>query len=112
MANHMTPQQQQAAAPSIADLDSIPNQLGHAVVRASDGTILRPPTGTLSERDVGIVWRLMLEIGTVLEGGSGSEENSSGGGEGLQRVTVGFGCVNYAVGLWDGCLYVVKKRSS
>jgi len=45
---------------------------------------------------------MMLEIGTVLEG------------EGLQRVTVGFRSVSYAVvlGGGDGCLYIVKKKSS
>ena len=45
---------------------------------------------------------MMLEIGTVLEE------------EGLQRVTVGFRSVSYAVALGrgDGCLYIVKKRSS
>ena len=45
---------------------------------------------------------MMLEIGTVLEG------------EGLQRVAVGFRSVSYAVvlGGGDGCLYIVKKKSS
>mmetsp|Transcript_12827 Transcript_12827/g.22051 ORF Transcript_12827/g.22051 Transcript_12827/m.22051 type:complete len:116 (-) Transcript_12827:1604-1951(-) len=86
----------------IVDLDAIPGQIGHAILRASDGTILRPPTGSLTDRDVGIVYRMMLEIGTVLDG------------EGLQRVTVGFQSVSYAVvlGGGDGCLYIVKKRSS
>ncbi|KAL7468176.1 hypothetical protein ACHAXS_008398, partial [Conticribra weissflogii] len=82
------------------DLDMIPGQIGNAVLR-SDGTIIRL-TGNLSERDVGIVYRMLLEIGTVLEGA------------GLQRVTVGFRSVSYAVALGgaDGCLYVVKKKSS
>lgn len=78
----------------------VPGQIGNAVLR-SDGTIIRL-AGNLSERDVGIVYRMMLEIGTVLEE------------EGLQRVTVGFRSVSYAVALGgtDGCLYIVKKRSS
>lgn len=89
-------------ADEIIDLDAIPGQIGHTILRASDGTVLRPPTGSLTERDVGIVYRMMLEIGTVLDG------------EGLQRVTVGFRSVSYAIALGggDGCLYIVKKRSS
>ncbi|KAL7553663.1 hypothetical protein ACHAWF_016973 [Thalassiosira exigua] len=86
----------------IIDLDAVPGQIGHAILRASDGTILRSPTGSLTGRDVGIVYRILLEIGTVLEG------------EGLQRVTVGFRSVSYAIALGggDGCLYIVKKKSS
>ena len=89
-------------ANEIIDLESIPGQIGHAILRASDGTLLRPPTGSLTEHDVGIVYRILLEIGTVLEG------------EGVQRVTVGLRSVSYAVALGgaDGCLYIVKKRSS
>lgn len=83
------------------DLDAVPGQIGHATLRASDGTILRPPTGSLTEQDVGIVYRMMLEIGTVLNG------------EGLERVTVGFRSVSYAIALGgDGCLFIVKKKSS
>jgi hypothetical protein len=106
---------------TIIDLDSIPGQIGHAILRASDGTILRPPTGSLTEQDVMIVYRMMLEIGTVLEGGTGggkdnddNDTNNSNAVEGLQRVTVGFKEVSYAVTLGgsDGCLYIVKKKSS
>ena len=44
---------------------------------------------------------MMLEVGTVRKD------------EGVRRVTVGFGGVSYVVGIGgDGCLYVVKKRSS
>lgn len=106
------------AASAIIDLDSIPGQIGHAVLRASDGTILRPPTGSLTDQDVMIVYRMMMEIGTVLEGGTGGKESDSGSSsdevEGLQRVTVGFKDVSYAVTLGgsDGCVYIVKKKSS
>lgn len=48
-----------------------------------------------------ILYRIMLEVGTVAEG------------EGVRRVTVGFGGVSYVLGVGgDGCLYVVKKKSS
>ncbi len=65
-----------------------------------------------------IVYRMMLEIGTVLEGGTGGKDDnnntSTDEAEGLQRVTVGFKDVSYAVTLGgsDGCLYIVKKKSS
>ncbi|KAL7492576.1 hypothetical protein ACHAWT_001662 [Skeletonema menzelii] len=107
-----------AATSTVIDLDSVPGQIGNAILRASDGTILRPPTGSLTEQDVMIVYRMMLEIGTVLEGGTGGKDddhnNTRTEAEGLQRVTVGFKDVSYAVTLGgtDGCLYIVKKKSS
>ncbi|KAL7453333.1 hypothetical protein ACHAWC_008447 [Mediolabrus comicus] len=110
-----------SSSPTIIDLDSIPGQIGHAIVRIADGTILRPPTGSLSNQDVEIVYRMMLEIGTVLEGGTGGKDTMNNISdsdevvvEGLQRVTVGFKEVSYAITLGgsDGCLYIVKKKSS
>ena len=98
------PQQQQPTQPSkVIDLDSVPQQIGHAILRTADGTILQPPSGSLSEKDVGIIYRMMLEVGTVLDGK-----------EGLQRLSIGFKSVSYAVtlGCGDGCIYIVKKRSS
>ena len=101
------PQQQQQQPPpqpsKVIDLDSVPQQIGHAILRAADGTFLQPPSGSLSEKDVGIIYRMMLEVGTVLDGK-----------EGLQRLSIGFKSVSYAVtlGCGDGCLYIVKKRSS
>jgi len=104
------------ATSTIIDLDSIPGQIGHAILHASDGTILRPPTGSLTEQDLMIVYRMMLEIGTVLEGGSGGKDDDnntySDEVEGFQRVTVGFKEVSYAVTLGGSCLYIVKKKSS
>lgn len=90
----------------LPDLDAVPGQIGHAIIRASDGTILRPPSGSLTERDINIVYRMIMEVGTLLDG--------SGEG-GLQRVTVGFRTVSYAIALGgenNDCLYIVKKRSS
>jgi len=101
------PQQQQQQLPpqpsKVIDLDSVPQQIGHAILRAADGTILQPPSGSLSEKDVGIIYRMMLEVGTILDGK-----------EGLQRLSIGFKSVSYAVtlGCGDGGLYIVKKRSS
>jgi hypothetical protein len=93
-------------APATIDLDAVPGQLGHAVLRSSDGSAaFGPPTGGMTELDASVVYRMMLEIGTVLEGGKEG---------GFRRVTVGFRNVTYVVALGggDGCMYVVKRRSS
>lgn len=90
---------------AVPDLDAVPGQIGHAILRASDGTILRPPSGSLAERDVATIYRMIMEVGTLLDGG----------GEGLQRVTVGFCSVSYAIALGGDSneyLYIVKIRSS
>lgn len=80
------------------DLETIPCQVGHAVLRSSDGSILCAPTGGLSDRDVGIIYRMLLEIGTKLNG------------EALQRFTISFGAVSYVVAMSSSCVYVVKKK--
>jgi hypothetical protein len=87
------------STPPPIDLSTIPSQLGHAIL-SPDGTILNRE-GQLSENDVAVIYRMMLEVGTVTNG------------EGIRRVTVGFGGVSYVVGIGtNGCLYVVKKKSS
>lgn len=99
--------QQQPQQPSSneqgIDLDAIPGQIGHAILHSSDGSIIQSPTGSISERDVSIVYRILLEIGTVLDGK-----------EGLQRLAISFKSVSYAITLGgsDGYVYIVKKRSS
>ncbi|KAL3817169.1 hypothetical protein ACHAXA_007712 [Cyclostephanos tholiformis] len=92
------------------DLDAVPGQIGHAVLRATDGAMMRGPSGCLTERDVQVAYRMMLEIGTLLSGDDGGRGEEGG----LRRVTVGFRGVTYAItlGEMDGCLYVVKRRSS
>lgn len=94
------PSSSDSAPPEQPDLEAVPCQVGHAVLRSSDGSILRAPTGGLSDRDVGIIYRMLLEIGTKLNG------------EALQRFTISFGAVAYVVVMSpsDGCVYVVKKQ--
>jgi hypothetical protein len=87
------------STPPPIDLTTISSQIGNAII-SPDGTILSR-SGQLSENDVAVIYRMMLEVGTVMNG------------EGIRRVTVGFGGVSYVVGVGaDGCLYVVKKKSS
>ena len=99
----VTQQQQPSSNEQGIDLDAIPGQIGHAILHSSDGSIIQSPTGSISERDVSIVYRILLEIGTVLDGK-----------EGLQRLAISFKSVSYAVTLGgsDGYVYIVKKRSS
>jgi hypothetical protein len=90
----------------MVDLDAVPGQVGHAVLRASDGSAVLGPTGSLTEHDAVVLHRMMLEIGSVL----GGKDNEEGG---FRRVTVGFRDVTYAVAMGggggDGCgVYVVK----
>ena len=93
------PQHEPLPASTHIDLLTVPNQIGHAVL-SSDGTIVRRD-GAISERDVVILYRMMLEVGTVTSG------------EGVRRVTVGLGETSYVVVIGvDGCLYVVKKKAS
>eukprot|EP01083_Nonionella_stella_P060476 157906_1 len=59
-----------------ADLDSIPNQIGNAILQingSSDGrgddmdmSIVRQPTGSLSIADVKTLYNILLEMGTIL----------------------------------------------
>jgi hypothetical protein len=87
----------------LIDLDSIPNQIGHAILRASDGDIVRQPTGTLTAADLNVLYKMLLETSDVL---NNSEEV-------IQRVSISGGNedVEYSISLGtDGLIYIVKKR--
>ena len=94
--------------PPSVNLDVIPGQIGSAILRASDGTIVQGPMGRLTTRDVDIVYQIMLEIGTLLlEAGGGGREGGC-----CRGVMVGFQNVMYNVALDGECFYIVKKKSS
>lgn len=87
----------------LIDLDSIPNQIGHAILKSSDGSIVRQPTGTLTVADLNLLYKMLLETADVL--------NSSD--EVIQRVNVcgGIEEVEYCFSIGtDGLIYIVKKR--
>lgn len=104
---HAAAAAQHAPTPPPIDLQTIPSQIGHAIL-SPDGSIVQR-VGSLSERDAGILYRMMLEVGTVVATDKTVASNKGG----VRRVTVGFGGVSYVVGVGgDGCLYIVKKKSS
>ena len=85
----------------LSDLESIPNQIGTAILRSSDGELFRQPSGTLSEHDVGILYQMLIEVGGVIVRD-----------EKLRRVTVeGGNGVTYSMcAAMDGYIYIVKRR--
>jgi len=96
-------------------LESIPDQVGIAILRSNDGSILHPPTGSLCTHDVQILYRMLLEIGGILlpSNSSGSEKDE----ELLKRFNVEMGGdlekISYTVCLTqDGFVYIVKKSIS
>ena len=94
------------------DLESIPNQIGHAILRSANGSILKPPNGSLTTNDVEILYKMLLEMGSILKEGS-SSDNGNAKEELLNKVTVqGGNGISYCLGVSkDGYVYIVKKRS-
>jgi len=102
------------------DLESIPGQVGTAIVKSLDGSLARPCTGQLTEKDVSIIYLILLEIGALLrKNTSGVEEPPSymevAQGkrkcEGLRRITVSFPSTRYAATVAkDGCIYIIKMK--
>ena len=104
---------------AVDNILSIPGQIGSAVLRITDGTILHGPAGLLTPRDLDIIYRIMLEVGTILVGNAGDDDSdkvgrgADKGDEGLfRKLTVQFRNVIYIVVIDGECMYVVKKKSS
>ena len=96
---------------------SLPGQLGSAILRITDGTIIHGPAGLLTPRDLDIIYRIMLEVGTILNAGDDDSDkvgrDADKGDEGLfRKLTVQFRNVIYIVVIDGECMYVVKKKSS
>ena len=102
---------------AVDNIISIPGQLGSAILRITDGTILHGPAGLLTPRDLDIIYRIMLEVGTILNAGDDDSDKvgrgADKGDEGLfRKLTVQFRNVIYIVVIDGECMYVVKKKSS
>lgn len=100
---------------------NLPGQLGSAILRKTDGTIQHGPAGLLTPRDLDIIYRIMLEVGTILVDNAGADDSDKGelvrgadnGEEGLfRKLTVQFRNVIYIVVIDGEHMYVVKKKSS
>jgi hypothetical protein len=100
---------------------NLPGQLGSAILRTTDGTIQHGPAGLLTPRDLDIIYRIMLEVGTILVDNAGADDSDKGelvrgaddGDEGLfRKLTVQFRNVIYIVILDGEHMYIVKKKSS
>jgi hypothetical protein len=104
---------------AVENILSLPGQLGSAILRITDGTILHGPAGLLTPRDMDIIYRIMLEVGTILVGNDGDDDSDKVGrgadkvDEGLfRKLTLQFQNVIYIVVIDGECMYVVKKKSS
>eukprot|EP00592_Proboscia_alata_P006497 CAMPEP_0194357356 /NCGR_PEP_ID=MMETSP0174-20130528/4848_1 /TAXON_ID=216777 /ORGANISM="Proboscia alata, Strain PI-D3" /LENGTH=114 /DNA_ID=CAMNT_0039127337 /DNA_START=1 /DNA_END=345 /DNA_ORIENTATION=+ len=103
------------AVQGFVDLETIPGQIGTAILRSSDGAAFRPCTGQMTKNDSEIIYQMMLEAGTIL---SSKNRNNDGSfslkeNEGLRRLIIGFQSVRYAASIaGDGLVYIVKSRSS
>ena len=91
-------------------LESIPNQIGHAILTAADGSTIRQANGSLSTKDVDIVYKIILEMGYILN----IDEKVSMREELLKRITIqGGNGVYYCIGASkDGLIYIVKKSDA
>ncbi len=84
------------------DLESIPNQVGTAILSAVDGKILKS-TGSLDNEEEGhaicaTVFKMLLDSGICL------------GDEPLRRLSISFTDYNYVVTLGKSHVYIVKTE--
>mmetsp|Transcript_6605 Transcript_6605/g.7665 ORF Transcript_6605/g.7665 Transcript_6605/m.7665 type:complete len:116 (+) Transcript_6605:30-377(+) len=104
-------------------LESIPDQVGIAILRSQDGSMIQQPSGTLLDHDVQILYQMLLEIGGILVSTGNTSTGSEKGGESLKRFTVEMGGgggggdggerekISYSVCVTgDGFVYIVKRR--
>jgi len=92
------------------DLESIPNQIGHAILRSTDGSVIRK-SGSLESNDIDILYKMLLEMGDILNANGNVKKGKKE--ELLKRVNVqGGNGVCYSMGVSkDELVYIVKKRS-
>lgn len=110
------------------NLESLPNQTGTAIVNAREcvssllsteeeksSSILtnhiQSITGNISEKDVGIILKMLLQVGTFLSSASkGINDDDDNVDESLERMCIDFPNFRYNCCLVDdGNLYIVKQ---
>jgi hypothetical protein len=96
-----------------ADLESIPNQIGYAILNSKDGSLLHPPSGLLSHHDIDLLYQILLEVGETMKENETTARGSGPGSEDkLKKITIGGGNILYNMCLTaDGFVYLVKRRS-
>lgn len=122
------------------DLESIPGQIGTAIIRTNpisrtnNDNAHEPPmcTGEMTPKDADIMYSILSEIGAILSPlnvsatmGSVVQGNKAGGvekddaivqvkeEESLKKFTVSFPSIQYTCCVSNaGCIYIVKKRSA
>lgn len=83
----------------LADLESIPNQLGHAILFAKDGSLVQAPSESMSQHDIDLLYKILLEV-------------EIGRGDKLRKITVKGGEMVYSICVTaDGYIYIVKQRA-
>ena len=119
------------------DLESIPGQLGTAIVETMTTNDMKPEqkttcTGEMTVKEAQILYSILLEIGMILspsseslmrakndgdtkanEFNNGMKCNAEDGQELLKKYTVSFSSIHYSCCVSNsGCTYIVKRRSS
>jgi len=109
--------------PSYVPLETVPHQIGTAVLNVGDGSLARECTGNLTYQDAKVLHTMILECGTLLrKPTSGLDDDPAPSyvdaptivsrqrnAEGLKRITITFPRTKYTAALGsDGLLYIVK----
>ena len=96
-----------------ADLESIPNLLGHAILNANDGSQIQSPSGSMSTHDIDLMYQILLEVGEIMKGDMNMITNRGiGSSDKFKKITIEGRGVSYSVCLTtEGYIYIVKRRS-
>ena len=98
----MMDQNQSLHQHQFADLESIPDQIGYAILNAKDGTPLHSPSGSMSSHDIELLYQILLEVGGTMKGS----------GDKLNKINIEGGDILYSMCVTDdGYVYLVKRRA-
>ena len=81
------------------ELNAIPNQIGYAVLAASDGAPSLNPTGDLSLEDCNLLYKMLLECEELFQGD-----------QHFRRLNVEAGSITYSICVTsEKLIYIVKR---